>query len=153
MGSMNTLIMVLHQQGKVEESRPYTIELIALRKQAAQQSDASALKINQYAWVLLTCKPEDLRDPETALPIAKRAVEKSDENNQASHAGILDTLALAYFMTGDTAKAIETQVKALALLPNEDSSNGMRTEMETNMAKFRAADAEAQKMSIEKNQD
>ena len=90
--------------------------------------------------MLLTCKPEDLRDPELALSLAKRAVEKSDEKNQDSHAGILDTLALAYFMTGDTAKAIETQVKALALLPNEDSSK--RTEMETNMAKFRAADAE-----------
>ena len=97
--------------------------------------------------MLLTCKPEDLRDPVSALSFAKRAVEK----NEGESPNYLDTLSLAYFMTGDTAKAIETQVKALALLPNEDSS--VRTGMETNMAKFRAAEAEAQKMSIEKNQD
>jgi tetratricopeptide (TPR) repeat protein len=144
---MQSLISVLHEQGKEEESRPYTIELIALRKQAAQRADAGASKLNEYARVLLTCKPEDLRDPVSALSFAKRAVEK----NEGESPLYLDTLSLAYFMTGDTAKAIETQVKALALLPNEDSS--VRTEMETNMAKFRAADAEAQKMSIEKNQD
>ncbi|MCH9002179.1 MAG: hypothetical protein IIC02_06360 [Planctomycetes bacterium] len=97
--------------------------------------------------MLLTCKPEDLRDPVSALSFAKRAVEK----NEGESPLYLDTLSLAYFMTGDTAKAIETQVKALALLPNEDSS--VRTEMETNMAKFRAAEAEAQKKAAEQNQD
>ena len=54
-------------------------------------------------------------------------------------------------LMGDTVKAIETQEKALALLPNESSS--LRTELETNMAKFRAAEAEAQKIADEQNQD
>ena len=94
--------MVLHEQGKVEESRPYTTEVIALRKQAAQRADAGASKLNEYAWVLLTCKPEDLRDPETALPVAMRAVEKSEGKDPL----VLDTLALAYFMTGEVYRAL-----------------------------------------------
>ena len=40
----------------------------------------------------------------------------------------LDTLALAYHLTGDTAQAIETQKRAIALLP--DSVDGsLRTEL------------------------
>ena len=88
-----------------------------------------------------------MRDPKTALPIAKRAVEKSEGSNP----DILDTLALAYFMTGDTARAIETQEKVLALMPIEDSVN--RTEYESRLARFRAAQAEAQKNAAEQNQD
>ena len=81
----------------------------------------------------MTCEPEDLRDPQTALRFALQAVEMSDGEN----AGILDTLALAFFMTGDTAKAIETQVKAVSLLPPGESS--VRTEIEANLAKYRQA--------------
>lgn len=48
----------------------------------------------------------------------------------------LDTLTLAYFMAGDRAKAIETQQKAVAMLPSGESST--RTELEANLAKYRA---------------
>ena len=89
--------------------------------------------LNEHAWLLLTCELEDMRDPQAALPIAKRAVEKSGGQNAA----YLDTLGLAYFMTGDTAKAIETQEKAVLLLPPGESS--LRPELEANLVKFRAA--------------
>ena len=52
-------------------------------------------------------------------------------------AEILDTLALAYFMTGDTARAIEIQVEAVSLLPPTESR--LRTELEANLAKYRQA--------------
>ena len=81
----------------------------------------------------MTCEPEDLRDPAAALPVAQRAVEMTESKN----AGILDTLALAYFMTGDAAKAIETQETAVSLLPPGESE--ARTELEANLAKYRAA--------------
>ena len=61
--STQRLIRVLHKQGKEEESRPLTIELIALQKPAAQRADAGASRLNWYARLLVTCKPEDLRDP------------------------------------------------------------------------------------------
>ena len=40
-------------------------------------------------------------------------------------------------MTGDKAKAIETQGKAMSLLPSGESP--LRTELEANLAKFRQA--------------
>ena len=81
----------------------------------------------------LTCEPADLRDPEAALPVAKNAVRLSGGTDPA----ILDTLALAYFMTGDTAKAIETQEKAVSLLPPEES--WFRSVLEASLVKYRAA--------------
>ncbi|MEE9128695.1 MAG: hypothetical protein V3T84_01660 [Phycisphaerales bacterium] len=50
--------------------------------------------------------------------------------------GILDTLALAQFMTGDTAAAIETEKTALSLLPPEAPG---RSDYEAALAKFEAA--------------
>ena len=52
-----------------------------------------------------------------------------------AHPGILGTLALAYFTTGRTPKAIETQQKAVSLLPPGESP--LRTELEANLAKYR----------------
>ena len=48
----------------------------------------------------------------------------------------MDTLALAYFMTGDVAKAIETQEKALAQLPKGATN---RAAFVKPLAKYRAA--------------
>ena len=81
----------------------------------------------------MTCEPADLRDPVAALPVARKAVEKSDHTN----AGMLDTLALAYFMNGDMVRAIETQEEAVALLQPGDSP--LRNELEANLTKFRQA--------------
>ena len=131
--SLNCLLTALTAHGKVDEALPYVAELIRHRRRDSEQPDASATDLNDYAWPLLTCEPEDLRAPQAALPIAKRAVEMSGGENP----GILDTLALAYFMTGDVAKAIVTQEKAVSLLPAGESL--LRTDLEANLAKFRQA--------------
>ena len=49
----------------------------------------------------------------------------------------LDTLSLAYHLTGDSAQAIENQKKAIALLP--EGPSGTRTAMEESLAEFEAA--------------
>ena len=49
----------------------------------------------------------------------------------------LDTLSLAYHLTGDTAKAIENQKKAISLLP--EGASALRPSLEANLAKFEAA--------------
>ncbi|MCP4247420.1 MAG: tetratricopeptide repeat protein [bacterium] len=128
--SLSGLVDVLRAQGKLDEARPYVAELIAHRKRAAEGSDASPRALNNYAWLLLTCDPGDLRDPEAALPIAQRAVEISD----AQDADFLDTLALAQKMTGDLDQAIETQQKAVALLPPDDWQR--RAGFESTLADF-----------------
>ena len=48
----------------------------------------------------------------------------------------LDTLALAYHLTGDTGRALETQQEALSLLTEDQES--YRPEMEANLAKYKA---------------
>ena len=103
--SLDCLASALIDQGKLDEARPYAAELIRHQRRAAEQPDATAGDLNEYAWDLLAIGLEDLRDPQAALPVAQRAVEMSGGEN----AIILDTLARAYFMTGDTAKAIEIQ--------------------------------------------
>lgn len=74
--------------------------------------------LNTYAWLLLTCEPVDLRDPEAALALAKKAADAAG----ARKPDVLDTLALAYRMTGDLDNAIKTRRQALGLLPPGDSS-------------------------------
>ena len=63
---------------------------------------------------------------------AVQAVAASDAKSPA----ILDTLGLAYFMTGDRASALETQRKAVSLLPPGDSPT--RTALEKRLAEFEA---------------
>ena len=53
------------------------------------------------------------------------------------HPLYLDTLALAYHMTDDKARALETQQQALSLLTEDQES--YRPEMEANLAKYKAA--------------
>ena len=54
---------------------------------------------------------------QAALRAAEAVVEVAGRNGASAP----DTLARTYFMTGDTAKAIETQEKAVSLLPPEGS--------------------------------
>ena len=73
---------------------------------------------------------------QAALRAAEAVVEVAGRN----YVSAPDTLALAYFMTGNTAKAIETQKRVVSLLPPEESP--LRTEFEANLAKYRAAVSE-----------
>ncbi|MCH7872892.1 MAG: tetratricopeptide repeat protein [Planctomycetes bacterium] len=95
--------------------------------------DAQADAINDAARRLLTIEPADLRDPQAALEFARRA---NDLTNY-DHSLYLNTLALAYYMTGNMARALETQQEALSLLTEDQES--YRPEMEANLTKYKAA--------------
>jgi thiol-disulfide isomerase/thioredoxin len=72
----------------------------------------SPMLLNQLAWTIVD--PEGTvadKDTEFALKCAQRAVELTKEKDGA----ILDTLARVHFVRGDTAKALETQRKAVAV--------------------------------------
>jgi WD40 repeat protein len=106
-------------------------ERLEEKMRAAQDPDVDPSTLNEAAWLLLTCEPERLRDPAAALPLAVEANETTGWQNAA----YLDTLAVAYHLTGDTERAIETQRKAISLLP-EDAD---RSEFEKRLAEFEAA--------------
>jgi tetratricopeptide (TPR) repeat protein len=61
-----------------------------------------------------------------ALEAAKKASELTDHENPA----ILDTLALAYFLNGQPAKALEYQEKAVELSPEEGLDPAMKERLE-----------------------
>jgi tetratricopeptide (TPR) repeat protein len=91
--------------------------------------------MNNVAWFQLTCESEEARNPQAALELALDVAERTGRRNP----GALDTLSLAYHLTGDTAKAIENQREAIALLPEGESD--LRTAMEEALAKFLSAEA------------
>ncbi len=109
--TMNNLLRILTTQGKVEETRPLVVERLARLKRVAQRPEADARTLSAYAWELVTCELEDLRDPVAALPIARRAVELDGGED----ANLLDTLALVYELNGDLESAVATQSQAIAL--------------------------------------
>jgi tetratricopeptide (TPR) repeat protein len=127
---MNNLLRVLHIQGKAAEIRPLVAERLARLRRAAERADASALALHAYAWELLTCEWADLRSPQAALSAAKRAVELDGGRD----ANILDTLALAFRMTGDLDQAIETQRRAITQARAGGPYN--REELETQLTEL-----------------
>lgn len=99
--------------GRLDQAGAVMGHLLELLERATQRRRPHPLALNNYAWFLLICEPEDLRDPHKALLLARQAVEAIGNQRSA----VLDTLALACFETGDTAQAVEVQLQSLDLLP------------------------------------
>ena len=86
-------------------------EAVAWYRKAAEQGNASAW--NNLGWLYATAKDPRFRDPAQAVECALKAVALTDEKDP----GDLDTLAEAYFVSGERGKAVETIRKAIALEP------------------------------------
>ena len=108
-------------------------QAIELMRAVAERPGAGAYEWNDYANALLKSETEALRQPAKALELALRATRATGESN----AMFLDTLAWAYFRTGDAALAIQTQRKALSLVPAGNAlGQGLRVELEQGLAQF-----------------
>jgi tetratricopeptide (TPR) repeat protein len=127
---------VLVRAGRTADAAASTRRGLAMLRAQADRPGASAGALNDYASWLLTCEPATLRDPATALRVARRAAEVQRQPM------ILDTLALALFETGSVQQALETGRAALALLPALPAgatSTGLRAEIEGHLQRFGAA--------------
>ena len=131
---MNNLAVLYKDQGRYDEAEPLYLETLETRKRVLGDDHPDTLgSMNALAWFLLTREPAGSRDPRTALKLALEVAEKTGYENPS----FLDTLSLAYHLTGDTAKAIESQRKAISLLPEGESP--FRKGLEEALAKFEAA--------------
>jgi non-specific serine/threonine protein kinase/serine/threonine-protein kinase len=112
LSAMNRLASLYLSTGDEQNARALAARRLDIYKQAASRKDADPEKKNDAAVALITCKPEDLRDAKTALRLALEV------NDSTGHANpkYLQTLARVYHQTGDTAKAIEVQKKAISLI-------------------------------------
>ena len=131
--SMSNLANLYGRQGRMNDARPLVRAVQEIQRPRADRPGASARDKNICAWNLLACDPPDLRDPETALRLADEASAMM-KHKQPTY---LNTLALAQHLMGDTAAAIETEKKALSLLP--EGAALKRGEYEAALAKFEAA--------------
>ncbi len=113
-------------------------ESLELLRQLAERPGSGPLDWNTYASALVRAEFESLRKPAKALQLALRAAAATKELNPQ----IMDTLAWAYYLTGDRAQAIATERKALGLVSAGNAlGQGVRQEIEQNLADFEAGSA------------
>ncbi|MBI4747962.1 MAG: protein kinase [Acidobacteria bacterium] len=110
---LNQLSAVLVKAGQEAEARRLTLERLTARKTQIEQATATPWELTEYAWLLLTCEPVELRNPALAIVYAYRANRQPQETNLAT----LQVLALAYTTLNDPIHATETINKFLHLLP------------------------------------
>ena len=89
------------------------VEAAKWYRKAIDQNYVPAM--NSLASLEVTTKDAHVRNPQEAVALATKAVAASGNPDY------LDTLAAAYFADGQTDKAVETEQRALARDPNNDS--------------------------------
>ena len=130
------LALVLDRLDRSADALSLWRELQEFQLARGEDPKASAKVLNRAAWDLLTNEHAELHDPARALRFAERACAKGEAIARGALWMYLDTLALTQHLTGDTPAAIETEKKALSLVPPETP---MRGELEAALAKFGAA--------------
>jgi len=141
---------MLFDLGERGEAREYLERAISGWRGRVTSPEATGMDYNACAWLLLTCDPEDLRDPQAALSTARQAVEMTDGEDPL----VLDTLALAYHRNGDGMRAVETEARAIAMLPSQGVGDSRR-DLEHDMVRFllAAGDSEGAGRVLEERRD
>jgi eukaryotic-like serine/threonine-protein kinase len=111
-------------------------QALELERAVAERPAAGPFEWNEYANGLVKADFASLKQPAKALDLALRAAHGTKESDPI----ILDTLAWAYFQSGDSPAAIRTERKALILVPASNAlGQGLRNELEQGLAKFEAS--------------
>ncbi len=118
---------LFHLLGDLHRSRSEYARAIGAYQKALDLKPDDPEVLNNLAWLYATCETLSLRNPETALRLARRAAQLSD----APH--ILDTLAESYYANGMYELAVQTEEKAIT------RSGKDRALYESQLEKFRKA--------------
>ena len=106
-----------------------------LDKMTARLPDNASAQ-NDAAWILVDPEGhEELRDAESALPLARRAVELTKRAN----CYFLDTLAWALFWNGTVKAAVQTEEEAIAILEKRKATEADLKDYRKALQRFKAA--------------
>ncbi len=104
---------LLVKTGQPAEARQQTARGLTAARELGERPETPAPELVRAARLLVLCDPADLRDPQTAIRYARRAVDLT----KGKDASAFDTLAAAQIAAGDTAGARDAVAKGLALAP------------------------------------
>ena len=107
---------------KTKATKWYRKEVEQYRK-AADLGNAQAL--NGLGWLLATCEDSAIRDGNSAVTFAEKAVAATNRKDPM----FLDTLAAAYAEAGEFSKAVGVQNEAIGLLQNETLKKELATRL------------------------
>lgn len=111
-------LWLLLQGDMLAGKKRYPEAIEAYEKSLALRADNPEV-LNNLAWLLLTAEKPPWRDPGRGLLLARKAAALSDRSH------ILDTLAEAQWQNGESAKAVQTERRALTNAPeNRDYYQG-----------------------------
>jgi eukaryotic-like serine/threonine-protein kinase len=131
--ALTSMATEMNKIGDLVNAEKAGSEAIELMRAVAERPGAGPYEWNDYANTLLKSETESLRQPGKALELALRATRGAKAPNPL----FLDTLAWAYFRTGDAPSAIRTERQALSLVPAGNAlGQGLRTELEQGLAQF-----------------
>ena len=145
----------LEMANKALEAKPDFAEVLRLRatiftrmgkcqeafndfNQVEQLRPQDAWTLQDKAWFLLTCPDESIQDTSKAMELAKKALDLSKGDNGL----VQETLAEAYFRTGNYLRAVEHQKKAIDLQKKTCPDGSCVKEMEERLKKYEMASRE-----------
>lgn len=100
-------------------------------------AEGSRFVLFTVGW-LLTREIDELQDPARAVEFAQRGVDVAEAEEARDRYKMLDLLALAQHQSGDNAKAVETQKRAIEFIP-EPIGPGTRAKYEAHLATYQDA--------------
>ncbi len=98
-------------QGRPEDARDLGVRIIRAYERIAARGDAEPDVLDDYANYLLTAQPSELRNPQRAAEVARRAVNATGRRDHLT----LRTLGLAQRDLGQPREAVATLREALSL--------------------------------------
>jgi tetratricopeptide (TPR) repeat protein len=123
--------------GRKEDAQALYRESLANLPTTPDDADGSRTVLFTVGW-LLTRDTGEFQDSGRAVEFAQRAVDVAMAKNARDRYMNLDLLALAQYQSGDIAKAIETQKRAIEAIPKR-VNQAVRNKYETHLRTYQDA--------------
>jgi len=124
--------LALYLLNRDDEAKKFIGNYLAWLRGFAEAQKPAPMSENNYAWAMCTFDPPSARNGAEAVRMAQRGVEATNARDPT----VLDTLATAYALEGDLPKAVETQRKAVSLLPRRGRPANLHAHIQLALVSF-----------------